>query len=82
MNPKPVPRWIEDVLESQIARAQELVKRDLPWAPPSLDSKASGSVSYAIRDFWLTNAICRHSPTMRRCSEELGRGAVFREAAE
>ena len=55
---------------------------DLAWAPPSLDSKAKGPVGYAIRDFWLTNAICRHSPTMQRCSEELGHGAVFQEAAE
>ncbi|MEO7655502.1 MAG: NADH-quinone oxidoreductase subunit NuoG [Sphingomicrobium sp.] len=55
---------------------------DFPWAPPKLDSKASGSVAYAIRDFWLTNAICRHSPTMQRCSEELGQGASLREAAE
>ncbi|MEO6114039.1 MAG: molybdopterin-dependent oxidoreductase, partial [Sphingomicrobium sp.] len=55
---------------------------DLPWAPPKLDPKASGSVGYAIRDFWLTNAICRHSPTMQRCSEELVHGADLREAAE
>ena len=55
---------------------------DLPWAPPRLDSKASGPVGYAIRDFWLTNAICRHSPTMQRCSEELGHGVAFQEAAE
>jgi NADH-quinone oxidoreductase subunit G len=55
---------------------------DLPWAPPKLDSKASGTVAYAVRDFWLTNAITRHSPTMQRCSEELGHGVQFREAAE
>ena len=35
---------------------------DLPWAPPKLPAKASGTVGYAVRDFWLTNAICRHSP--------------------
>ncbi len=55
---------------------------DLPWAPPKLDAKASGPVGYAVRDFWLTNAICRHSPTMQRCSQELGHGLEFREAAE
>ncbi len=55
---------------------------DLPWAPPKLNSKAGGVVGYAVRDFWLTNAITRHSPTMHRCSEELGHGVVFREAAE
>ena len=49
---------------------------DLPWAPPKLDAKAKGPVGYPIKDFYLTNAICRASPTMRRCSEELvhGRG--------
>jgi NADH-quinone oxidoreductase subunit G len=55
---------------------------DLPWAPPKLDAKASGPVRYPIQDFFLTNAICRHSPTMHRCSEELVQGAHFREAAE
>jgi NADH-quinone oxidoreductase subunit G len=55
---------------------------DLPWAPPKLPSKISGKVGYAIRDFWLTNAICRHSPTMQRCSEELLHGGDVREAAE
>ncbi|HET7708890.1 MAG TPA: NADH-quinone oxidoreductase subunit NuoG, partial [Sphingomicrobium sp.] len=55
---------------------------DLPWAPPSLDSKASGAVGYPIKDFYLTNAICRASPTMQRCSEELVHGLPIREAAE
>ena len=54
----------------------------LEWAPPKLDAKASGKVGYAIRDFFLTNAICRNSPTMRRCSEELIQGVQFKEAAE
>ena len=56
---------------------------DLPWAPPSLDSKAQGTVRYPIADFYLTNAICRASPTMHRCSEELVHGrAQLLEAAE
>jgi len=55
---------------------------DLPWAPPKLDAKASGAVGYPIADFYLTNAICRASPTMHRCSEELIHGAAFAEAAE
>ena len=55
---------------------------DLPWTPPRLDAKASGPVRYAIADFFLTNAICRASPTMRRCSEELVQGLQFQEAAE
>jgi NADH-quinone oxidoreductase subunit G len=55
---------------------------DLPWAPPSLKAKAEGPVRYPIGDFFLTNAICRASPTMQRCSEELVRGVQFKEAAE
>jgi NADH-quinone oxidoreductase subunit G len=55
---------------------------DLKWAPPELDTKASGPIRYPIADFFLTNAICRNSPTMERCSEELVRGVQFQEAAE
>jgi len=55
---------------------------DLPWSPPSLDAKGEGALSYPIWDFYLTNAICRHSPTMRRCSEELIHGQAYAEAAE
>ena len=46
----------------------------MPWSPPKLDAKAEGPVGYPIKDFYLTNAICRASPTMRRCSEELVQG--------
>ena len=52
------------------------------WAPPKLPAKAEGPVRYPIGDFFLTNAICRNSPTMQRCSEELVRGVAFKEAAE
>ena len=55
---------------------------ELPWAPPKLDAKASGTVAYPIADFYLTNAIARASPTMHRCSEELLHGERFAEAAE
>ncbi len=55
---------------------------DLPWSPPALDSKGSGPIRYPISDFFLTNAICRNSPTMRRCSEELVQGLHYEEAAE
>ena len=55
---------------------------DLPWAPPKLAAKAEGPIRYPIGDFFLTNAICRNSPTMQRCSEELVRGVQFQEAAE
>ncbi|WP_448502070.1 NADH-quinone oxidoreductase subunit NuoG [Sphingomonas sp.] len=52
------------------------------WNPPSLSSEASGGVAYPIADFYLTNAICRASPTMQRCSAELIHGEQFAEAAE
>ena len=55
---------------------------DLPWTPPKLSAKAEGPIRYPIGDFFLTNAICRNSPTMQRCSEELVRGVQFKEAAE
>ena len=55
----------------------------LKWAAPKLDAKASGPVRYAIKDFYLTNAITRSSPTMHVCSEEIlhGRSETL-EAAE
>jgi NADH-quinone oxidoreductase subunit G len=55
---------------------------DLPWAPPALDAGASGEMRYPIADFYLTNAICRASPTMHACSEELVHGRPLQEAAE
>jgi NADH-quinone oxidoreductase subunit G len=64
----------------QLGRRDALI--DLPWAPPKLSAKAEGPIRYPIADFYLTNAICRNSPTMQRCSEELVRGVAFKEAAE
>ena len=55
---------------------------DLPWSPPKLSAKAEGPIRYPIQDFFLTNAICRNSPTMRVCSDELVHGIEVREAAE
>ena len=53
------------------------------WNPPSLTTTASGRIEgYPIKDFYLTNAICRASPTMQRCSAELVHGETFAEAAE
>jgi len=52
------------------------------WSPPTLDAKADGAVVYAVRDFYLTNAITRSSPTMHTCSEELVHGRAVQEAAE
>jgi NADH-quinone oxidoreductase subunit G len=64
----------------QLGRRDALL--DLPWSPPKLPAKAEGPIRYPIGDFFLTNAICRNSPTMQRCSEELVRGVQFKEAAE
>ncbi len=62
-------------------REQGLVAFD--WNPPVLDAAASGVMEgYPIKDFYLTNAICRASPTMQRCSAELVHGETFAEAAE
>ena len=53
------------------------------WSPPSLEAKGEGVMSgYPIKDFYLTNAICRASPTMQRCSAELVHGQDFAEVAE
>ncbi len=53
------------------------------WAPPALGAAAAGEITgYPIQDFYLTNAICRASPTMQRCSAELLHGQDFAEAAE
>ncbi len=71
--------------EAMIAEYPELGREgliDFPWAPPKLDTKADGPIRYPITDFFLTNAICRNSPTMRRCSEELVLGIFHKEAAE
>jgi NADH-quinone oxidoreductase subunit G len=52
------------------------------WNPPSINAAPAGAVGYSIADFYLTNAICRASPTMQRCSAELVHGETFAEAAE
>ncbi|WP_034161253.1 NADH-quinone oxidoreductase subunit NuoG [Sphingomonas sp. ERG5] len=57
--------------------------RSFAWNPPALDAKGEGDLTgYPIKDFYLTNAICRASPTMQRCSAELVHGQEFAEAAE
>jgi NADH-quinone oxidoreductase subunit G len=53
------------------------------WNPPSLSDKSIADIAdYPIKDFYLTNAICRASPTMQRCSSEIVHGEEFLEAAE
>ena len=61
----------------------ELGLAKLEWSAPKLDAKGEGVLSgYPIKDFYLTNAICRASPTMQRCSAEIVHGQDFAEAAE
>jgi NADH-quinone oxidoreductase subunit G len=55
---------------------------DFGWSAPTLPASASGPFTYPIKDFYLTNAICRASPTMQRCSAEILHGADVMEAAE
>ena len=55
---------------------------DYGWAIPKLPTGASGEFGSPIKDYYLTNAICRASPTMQRCSAELLHGEEFAEAAE
>jgi NADH-quinone oxidoreductase subunit G len=56
---------------------------DYGWAIPSLPASPTDQIAgYPIKDFYLTNAICRASPTMQRCSAEIVHGANMLEAAE
>lgn len=56
---------------------------DYGWSEPKLPGDVGGKIeNYPITDFYLTNAICRASPTMQRCSAELVHGQEWLEAAE
>jgi NADH-quinone oxidoreductase subunit G len=56
---------------------------DYGWSEPELPTAVSGTIAdYPIKDFYLTNAICRASETMQRCSAELVHNEQFMEAAE
>ena len=56
---------------------------DCGWSVPDLPASPSGEiVGYPIKDFYLTNAICRASPTMQQCSREIVHGEAMLEAAE
>ncbi|MXP25307.1 NADH-quinone oxidoreductase subunit G [Altererythrobacter indicus] len=52
----------------------------LPKADMSV--KASGAMSYPIKDFYMTNPIARASAVMQQCSAELLHGEALPEAAE
>ena len=77
-SPNCAPTWARD---TPLLASEGLKTFD--WSPPSLDASASGAIDgYPITDFYLTNAICRASPTMQLCSAELIHGDEFAEAAE
>ena len=76
-----------DALRAEMAKAVPALGveglADYGWSEPSLPSDVSGKIAdYPIKDFYLTNAICRASETMQKCSAELVHGAQFLEAAE
>src|SRR3546814_18885542 len=48
------------------------------WTVPKLPVKPEArAIPSPIKDFYLTNAICRASPTMQRCSQEILHGGVY-----
>ncbi|QUT03971.1 NADH-quinone oxidoreductase subunit G [Sphingobium phenoxybenzoativorans] len=69
-------------MEKAVPALGQLGLASYPWAAPKLDAKPEGEFGYPIKDFYLTNAICRASPTMQQCSAELVHGETFAEAAE
>ena len=74
---------LREAMAGEVPELREQGLVTFAWSPPALDATASGSIEgYPINDFYLTNAICRASPTMQRCSAELVHGEEFAEAAE
>jgi NADH-quinone oxidoreductase subunit G len=76
-----------DALRAEMAKAVPALGAeglaDYGWTEPKLPSSVSGKIAdYPIKDFYLTNAICRASETMQRCSAEITHGQEFLEAAE
>jgi NADH-quinone oxidoreductase subunit G len=56
---------------------------DYGWVSPTLPIATHGKIAdYPIKDFYLTNSICRASETMKRCSDEIVHGISYAEAAE
>jgi len=76
-----------DALRAEMAKAVPALGveglADYGWSEPSLSADVSGKIAdYPIKDFYLTNAICRASETMQKCSAELVHGTQILEAAE
>jgi NADH-quinone oxidoreductase subunit G len=84
---KKLPFDTLDQLRAEMAKAVPALGveglADYGWSEPKLAVATSGKImDYPIKDFYLTNAICRASPTMQRCSSELVYGEQMLEAAE
>ena len=74
---------LREAMFTEVPALREQGLATFEWSPPVLSATASGRIdAYPIGDFYLTNAICRASPTMQRCSQELVHGEAFAEAAE
>ena len=76
-----------DALRAEMAKAAPALGveglANYGWSEPKLSATVSGKIAdYPVKDFYLTNAICRASETMQRCSAELVHGEEFLEAAE
>jgi len=74
---------LRDAIAVEFPALADEALAEYEWAPPKLKADApSGAIALPIKDFYLTNAICRASETMQRCSAELVHGEEFAEAAE
>ena len=76
-----------DALRAEMAKAVPALGveglADYGWSEPSLSADVSGKIAdYPIKDFYLSNAICRASETMQKCSAELVHGTQYLEAAQ
>ena len=76
-----------EALRAEMAKAVPALGQEglahFGWEPPKLATPIKDKIAdYPIKDFYLTNSICRASPTMQRCSSELVHGEQFLEAAE
>jgi NADH-quinone oxidoreductase subunit G len=74
---------LREEMYGEVPALRQLGLAEFDWNPPALPTQASGRIEgYPIKDFYLTNPICRASPTMQRCSQEILHGVDFAEAAE
>ena len=69
-------------MEQAVPALGQLGLASYDWSPPKLPADPTGEFASPIKDFYLTNSICRASPTMQRCSAELLHGEDYAEAAE